>query len=139
MKRVLIVDDEPDFRAMLKKRLGAGRFEVIEASNGASGLEIARREKPDLILLDVMMPEKDGILTYVELRKDAATKGIPVIFLTALSPDNSMTNEGLDMMAFSKHGVELDGKYGVLGKPYDPQQLIQMVRTQLGIEGQEGA
>ena len=82
-KKVLIVDDEPEAVALLKKGLEDGRFEVVSAGDGAAGREVARTQCPSLILLDVVMPGQDGFAVLASLRKDEATRRIPVIMLTA--------------------------------------------------------
>ncbi|MBI3616446.1 MAG: response regulator [Candidatus Omnitrophica bacterium] len=128
MKKILIVDDEPDVRALLNSRLAANGFEILEAPDGPSGIAVAREEKPDLILLDILMPNQDGVETYHTLREDPITQRIPVIFLTALSQDISVTQKSLD----------LTESYAILGKPYRAAELIQKVRTALGEPMDEG-
>lgn len=83
MKRVLVIEDEPEMRRNLLTILRLENFVPIGAENGRVGLETARREKPDLILCDVMMPELDGHGVLQALRSDASTSAIPFIFLTA--------------------------------------------------------
>lgn len=120
--RILIIDDEKDVRKIVKKRLTAYGFEVLEANDGFAGLELAKQEIPDLILLDIMMPIQDGVETYHLLRKEETTKKIPVIFLTALS----IGNGSLDALNSE------DRDYGVIGKPYDPQKLLLEIQRMLG-------
>ena len=122
MKKILIVDDEPDVRALLNTRLSANGYEILEAPDGAAGIAVAREEKPDLILLDVLMPSQDGVETYRVLREDPATEQIPVIFLTALSQNVSVTQKNLNLGA----------GYDILGKPYRAEELIEKVRSALG-------
>ncbi|MCX7927374.1 MAG: response regulator [Candidatus Omnitrophica bacterium] len=81
--KVLVIDDEPNIVRLVKARLNANGYEVISASNGKEGLEIARQQLPDLILLDIMMPQMNGEKTLIELKKDIRTQKIPVIMLTA--------------------------------------------------------
>jgi DNA-binding NarL/FixJ family response regulator len=83
MKKILIIEDEPEMRRNLLTILKLEKFQPFGAENGRAGIEAARREKPDLILCDVMMPEMDGHAVLRELRKDPATAGTPFIFLTA--------------------------------------------------------
>ena len=133
MKKILIVDDEPDTRFFLKNRLRANQFDVLEAGDGAAGIALAARQHPDLILLDLMIPEEDGILTYRALRRNPDTEGIPVIFLTALSSSTSpMTKQSLQLLAKTKHGVEMDENFWVMGKPYQPQELMATIKLVLG-------
>ena len=122
MKKIRIVDDEPDVRTVLSMRLTSNGFRVIEAEDGKSGVRVAGEEKPDLILLDIMMPGMDGVETFHALKQEPATKDIPIIFLTVLAQNISLT----------KHSLELDKSYAILGKPYQPQELIQEVQRALG-------
>jgi len=82
-KKVLIVDDEKDFVEMLSDRLQAKGYEIIKAFDGAEGLEKARASKPDLIILDIIMPKMDGFDVCRKLKIDKEYKKIPVIMLTA--------------------------------------------------------
>ena len=83
MTRVLVIDDEAPIRLLCRVNLEAEGMEVVEASDGPSGLEKAREERPDVVLLDVMMPGLDGWQVAEELLDDERTNGIPIIFLTA--------------------------------------------------------
>ena len=83
MKRILIIEDEPEMRRNITTLLRYHEYEPIEAENGRRGVELARRQKPDLILCDVMMPELDGYGVLQMLRQDAGLALIPFIFLTA--------------------------------------------------------
>ncbi len=83
MKKILIIEDEPEMRRNLLTILKLEKFHGLGAENGRAGVELARREKPDLILCDVMMPELDGHGVLRALREDATTAAIPFIFLTA--------------------------------------------------------
>jgi CheY-like chemotaxis protein len=116
--KVLIVDDEPEIRHVARLSLGKlGRMNVIEASSGAEAIATARKERPDLVLLDVMMPGMDGCETFRALRADPDTAAIPVIFLTAAG----RTSEVSLMMD--------EGAKGVLYKPFDPVTLASEVRA----------
>src|SRR5258708_13310860 len=83
MKKILVIEDEPEMRRNIAALLRFHEYEPIEAENGRKGVEIARREKPDLILCDVMMPEMDGYGVIQALHEDAGLALIPFIFLTA--------------------------------------------------------
>lgn len=83
MKRILIIEDEPEMRRNLATILRLERFQPLTAEHGRAGLELALREKPDLILCDVMMPELDGYGVLKALRENTATRATPFIFLTA--------------------------------------------------------
>jgi len=120
--KVLIVDDEPDIRRIAKLGLSrVGGMEVVEAANGAEALVRAKEEKPDAVLLDVMMPGLDGPSTLARLRGDPATSGIPVVFLTAKA------------IAAELERLKLLGAAGVLTKPFDPMTLARELRALLGI------
>jgi len=120
-RRILIVDDEDDIREVAGMSLEAvGGFEVVTASSGAEGLERARAEQPDAILLDVMMPGMDGPTTFAALREDASTCGIPVILLTAKV-------QASDRQRFDALGVA-----AVMTKPFDPMELPGQVADVLG-------
>src|SRR3954453_21897629 len=83
MTRVLVIDDEPPIRLLCRVNLEAEGMEVLEAADGPSGLDQARREHPDVVLLDVMMPGLDGWRVAEHLLDDERTKTIPIVFLTA--------------------------------------------------------
>jgi CheY-like chemotaxis protein len=85
--RILIVDDEADFIELLRYRLVGQLYEFIVASDGVQALSLARECKPDLILLDILLPDLDGLSVCEILRRQPATKKIPIIFLSALSND----------------------------------------------------
>ena len=119
---VLIVDDEPDIRRIAKLGLSrVGGMEVVEAANGAEALVRAKEDKPDAVLLDVMMPGLDGPSTLARLREDPATSGIPVVFLTAKA------------IAAELDRLKSLGAAGVLTKPFDPMTLARELRALLGI------
>lgn len=85
--RVLIIDDEPDVLLLCRVNLGFAGHEVLEASNGERGVELAMGERPDVIVLDVMLPERDGFSVLEELSTDTRTRDTPVILLTARARD----------------------------------------------------
>ncbi len=120
-RKILIIDDEDDIRevAALSLETVAG-WEVLVANSGAAGLERARIEKPDAILLDVMMPGMDGPSTFRELQKVPATSAIPVILLTAKV-------QSADQRRFADLGVR-----AVLTKPFDPLTLASQMEKILG-------
>ena len=118
--KILIVDDENDIRRIARLGLErVGKMQVIDAASGAEGVEKARSEKPDAVLLDVMMPGQDGPATLQSLRADPATASIPVIFLTA----KAMPSEVERLRAL--------GATGVLSKPFDAMTLAAQVRALL--------
>ncbi len=117
MERILIVEDDLDIAELVELNLVRKGFEVIKASNGVEGLETALRTIPNLIILDVMMPGKDGFSVFKELRRDARTASIPVLFLTARAQ--------LDDKIF---GLEL-GADDYVTKPFSPKELILRVQA----------
>ena len=120
--KVLVVDDEPDIRRIAKLGLSrVGGMEVVEAANGMEALVRAKEDKPDAVLLDVMMPRLDGPSTLARLREDPATSGIPVVFLTAKA------------IAAELDRLKSLGAAGVLTKPFDPMTLARELRAILGI------
>lgn len=88
-KKILIIEDEDTLQRALLEFLEAEGFEAISAADGETGLEMVRTEKPDLVLLDIIIPKKDGYKVLAEIKKDPKTKKIPVILLTNLeSPED---------------------------------------------------
>ncbi|BAZ12091.1 two-component response regulator [Calothrix sp. NIES-4071] len=120
-KRILIIDDEDDIREVAQLTLEAvGGFEVFTAESGSEGLVKAQAEQPDAILLDVMMPEMDGITTFKNLQANPVTSNIPVILLTAKV-------QASDQRRFAELGIT-----GMVAKPFDPMTLTEKVAEALG-------
>ena len=119
MTRVLVIDDEAPIRLLCRVNLEAEGMEVLEANDGPSGLEEARREKPDVILLDVMMPGLDGWRVAEHLLDDRSTQDIPIIFLTARAEFRDRAR-GLDI-----------GGVDYVTKPFNPLELASLVRALL--------
>jgi CheY-like chemotaxis protein len=120
-KRILLIDDEDDVREIAATSLEmiAG-WQVISASSGEDGVLKAQQERPEAILLDVMMPEQDGAATLARLRAQQSTAGIPVIFLTAkVQPAEQRRLQSL-------------GAMGIVSKPFDPLVLPENIRKILG-------
>lgn len=90
MKKILIVEDEIAYQKLLQDQLLAEGYDVIGANDGKSGLDIAKQEKPDLILLDIRMPVMDGVTMLLSLRKDVYGKSAKVILLSNLEPTEDM-------------------------------------------------
>jgi DNA-binding response OmpR family regulator len=112
---VLVIDDEQSIRLLCRVNLAASGMEVLEAEDGEHGIELARKEQPDLILLDVMMPGLDGWEVARRLGRDAATSEIPIVFLTARA--------GADDRALG----EQVGGVGYIVKPFDPVEIGSFV------------
>lgn len=119
MPTVLVVDDEAPIRLLCKVNLEAEGMSVIEAADGASALEQARAELPDVILLDVMMPQLDGWKVAEELHAEGLTRRIPIVFLTARAE-----------LRDRERGIELGGVEYVT-KPFNPIELAALVRDLL--------
>ena len=119
MTRVLVIDDEAPIRLLCRVNLEAERMSVLEASDGPSGLETARAEQPDVILLDVMMPGLDGWGVAEALLEDERTAAIPIIFLTARAEFRDRAR-GLDI-----------GGVDYITKPFNPVELAPLVRSLL--------
>jgi len=114
-RRVLVVDDERAIRMLCRVNLLASGMDVLEAENGRTALDLARRERPDLVLLDVMMPDVDGWTVARELADDERTREIPIVFLTARA-------EAAD----KRMGQQLGG-VGYVVKPFDPVMIGDFV------------
>jgi len=117
--RVLVIDDEAPIRLLCRVNLEAEGMEVLEARDGPGGLEQARAERPDVILLDVMMPGLDGWAVAEELIDDHTTREIPIVFLTARAE-----------LRDRARGLELGG-VDYVTKPFNPTELASMVRKLL--------
>jgi DNA-binding NarL/FixJ family response regulator len=119
MKKILVIEDEPEMRRNIATLLRFHEYEPIEAENGRKGVELARREKPDLILCDVMMPELDGYGVIKALQQDAGLALIPFIFLTAKG-DKDHLRSGMNL-----------GADDYLTKPVANSDLVQAVEARL--------
>ena len=117
--RVLVIDDEAPIRLLCRVNLEAEQMEVAEAADGRSGLELAREDTPDVILLDVMMPGLDGWQVAEELLADERTRTIPIVFLTARAEVRDRAR-GLDL-----------GGVDYVTKPFNPVELAPLVRDLL--------
>jgi two-component system alkaline phosphatase synthesis response regulator PhoP len=117
--KVLVIDDEAPIRLLCRVNLEAESMEVLEAADGPSGLEQARTERPDVILLDVMMPGLDGWRVAEELLEDGRTAEIPIIFLTARAEFRDRAR-GLDI-----------GGVAYVTKPFNPLELAPLVEQLL--------
>ena len=109
-KTILIVDDYADFARLLERRLRAEGFEAQVALDGPSGVQKAKELKPDLVILDIMMPDVGGTEVRVELMKDPVTRDIPILFLTGLRAPQShrkMQNNSLRVIGKSRDFKEL--------------------------------
>ena len=113
LKCILCVEDEPEMIDLIRLILGRRGFEVIGATGGVEGLKMVREEKPDLVLLDLMMPDMDGWEVYQQIKADEKTKGIPVIVVTAKAQS-------------------IDKVLGLhIAKPFSPQDLLNSIEKVL--------
>lgn len=117
MKKILIVDDDPDHIEILKRRLNSDHYQIIEAADGEEGLKRAESERPDLIILDVVMPNLSGHTMARVLRLIESIKLIPVIITTG--------RDGI------KDQFDIDNVKAFFLKPYDGQKLLQTVQALL--------
>lgn len=125
--RILIVDDEPDLLAVLHFGLEADGFDVIEASDGERGLELARTMQPSLIVLDLMLPRLDGYKVCRALKFDERYRQIPIFILSARSGETDR-RLALDL-----------GADAYMTKPYDMKDLVARIRARLDVGGEAAA
>jgi len=118
-KRILVVEDQEDNRVILRDLLSTAGYELIEATNGQEGVELAHKERPDLILMDIQLPVIDGYEATRRIKGDAALGSIPIIAVTsyALSGDEAK--------------ARMAGCDGYVTKPFSPRQLLAKVREYL--------
>lgn len=117
--KVLIVDDEPHMLRVTELSIKKGGYEIVIGRNGKQALELAAREKPSLIVMDVSMPEMDGLTALTQLKAAPETASIPVIMLTVRG------------QAMTRHQAELSGAAVYLTKPFSPSQLLAEVKRLL--------
>lgn len=116
-KKILIIDDEKDFCHFVKLNLGeTGKFEVLTTTKAAEGIDLAKSDQPDLILLDILMPEMNGTQTAQYLIEDPLTRKIPIVFLTVLALKEEV-----------KKGLGTIGGRIFIAKPVTPAELIARI------------
>lgn len=125
-KKILVVDDEPDLVEAVSIILESKGYAVVKAYGGVEGLKKAKSEKPDLIVLDVMMPDKDGYEVCKELKADATYRSMPILLLTAVI-SNIPTSKYTQEM-----GLETEADDFVV-KPVEPQELVKRVEALLSL------
>ncbi|MBN2232773.1 MAG: response regulator [Deltaproteobacteria bacterium] len=123
-KKILVVDDEPDFASIVKTNLESEGFTVNVAFNGVEGLEKVKADRPDAIVLDVMMPEKDGYQVCAELKGDPQYADIPIVMLTAVASHVSSTRYS------HRGGMSMEAD-DYLPKPASAAQIIASVKRLL--------
>ena len=119
-KKILIVEDETSIIQLYKLKFMEAKYEVFEASTGVAGLEIAKKEKPDIILLDIIIPQYDGFAVLEMLKQDPATKNIPVILLTNLAQEED-----------KNRGVKLGAKDYLVKANFTPSEVLKKVKAHL--------
>lgn len=122
-KKIVCIEDEPEMIDLIRLILGRRGFELIGAVGGREGLEMVRQVKPDLVLLDLMMPDMDGWEIYQHMKADQELRNIPVIIVTAKA-------QSIDKV-LGLHIAKVDD---YITKPFGPQELIESVNRVLGIE-----
>jgi len=121
MKKILIIDDEKDLCYFVKKNLEAmGAFEVAVCYNGAGGIKLAKELRPDLILLDILMPGVDGVYVAESLKANKDTEHIPIIFLTAMVGEKE-----------AEERKNIIGGWHYIAKPVKVKELLQLINTLL--------
>lgn len=115
-KKILVIDDQKEVRDLVEASLRDGGFEIFKASGGREGIQIAKNTRPDIIILDIMMPNFDGIATCKILKRNPITKKIPVIFLTAKHGKEDV-----------KAALQAGGKDYVM-KPFSPDDLLERIQ-----------
>lgn len=119
-KRILLVDDEPNLVLLMEARLKVNGYEVLTANNGQTALEVAKKEKPDLIILDLMLPKMDGYKVCALLKKDVRYAKIPIIMFTARAQQEDI-----------QLGEEV-GADAYITKPFEPKILLSKMGELLG-------
>jgi len=128
-KKVLSVDDDPDIRLFVVTVLEENGYTPLTATNGEEGLEIIKKERPDLVTLDVLMPRQSGIKMYRELRTDDSLKNIPVIILSGIARRTFLRSQEA-LTEFGSENVPEPEAY--LEKPVEPEDLAKMIKKVIG-------
>ena len=135
--KILIVDDEPDTVSFLESVLEENGYDYVSAGDGVEGLKLAREEKPILILLDLIMPEKSGIMMFQELKSDPETRKIPVIVVSGVSKITGVDFKDFVIKQADKDesgyvGTTGDSRYTkpdvFMEKPIKPAELVAKIR-----------
>ncbi len=131
-KRVLVIDDEPAVVAYLETLLSDNGYETTSAENGRVGFEMAKRDRPDLVCLDITMPEESGIRFYRQLREDPELAAMPVIVVTAVTGFGGDPEPFRRFLSTRKH---VPPPEGFLAKPIDRQEFLDTVARVLATSG----
>lgn len=128
-KKVLCVDDDPDIRLFVITVLEENGYTPLTATNGEEGLEIIKKERPDLVTLDVLMPRQSGIKMYRELKTDDSLKNIPVIILSGIARRTFLRSQEA-LTEFGSENVPEPEAY--MEKPVEPEELADMIKKIIG-------
>jgi CheY-like chemotaxis protein len=120
VSRILVIDDDQDLGRVIRRVLELEGYEVVLSDDGLRGLAAAQRQRPDAIVLDLMMPVMDGYQVLAELRDDERTKDVPVVVLTAVALDET------------RERVEAAGAATFLTKPFEPKNLSRALASLVG-------
>jgi len=120
-QKVFIIDDDPDIREIVQANLEGAGYAVVEARDGVEGLRMVHEENPDLVILDVLMPEVDGWEVMRRIQRDPRKAGLPVIMLTCVSEDAEVLR-----------GLQ-EGALEYLTKPFQPENVVSSVKTLLDV------
>lgn len=131
-KKVLVVDDELDMRVYMTTLLETSGFNPISSEDGKQGLEVARKTRPALIIMDMMMPKESGIYMYRELKKDPDLRKIPVVVVSALSKKTFFHSQ---KVLDDYEGESLPGPSAYIEKPPEADELLEAVKSALGKTG----
>ncbi len=126
-KKIMVIDDESDVITYLTTLLEENGYQTDSAKDGVEGLKKIKENKPDLICLDILMPEKSSIGLYRELKKDAELKGIPVVIVTGFRGDEHPLMDFKEFL--NKRSVP--GPEGYMEKPIDKQKFLEMIRDKI--------
>ena len=126
-KKIMVIDDEPDIITYLTTLLEENGYETDSAKDGIEGLEKIKEFKPDLVCLDILMPEKSGIGLYRELRKDDELKGIPVVIVTGFKGDDN------PLLTFKEflYKRSVPGPEGYIEKPINQQEFLDTIKEKI--------
>ena len=124
MKKILIVDDEDDILEYLSTLFQDNGYKTITARDGEEGLELVKKENPDLVTLDITMPEKSGVRFYRDVKEDAKLQKIPVIIITGVT---GWGNDPDGFQKFISSRKQVPPPEGFMSKPIDREKLLEMV------------
>lgn len=125
MRKILLIDDDQDLSDTIKSVLEYDGYDVLLSHDSQKGIDMAKEQKPDMILMDVMLPGMNGAEAVKILKSTPVVRDIPVIFLTALMSNSDSKAQ--------QEGLNVDGvNYQTLGKPFENMKLLEIVRSTLG-------